>query len=682
MAHPPRRFAALTLTLGLTAALTVLVGGPATAEPPTDVAGEVTDSAQVLGERTAEVQAALDELADSTRHQLFVVFVDTFDGTDGIDWANESATLSGLGTNDLLLAVAVDDQRYAVSVDDAIALTDDQLAAVESERVEPRLSEGDWAGAAIAAAEGYRDAAGGGAGTGGAAGSGGFPWIPLLVAGGLVPLVLVIVRSLGAGAAGAARGPDGRPLAGRAALPTDELNRQASQALVAIDDAIKTSEQELGFAQAQFGLEATRTFDRVLAEGKAATARAFALRQQLDDSLPETEPERRAMLLEVLALCEQADTALDAQAEEFDRLRDLQARAPEVLEETDRRAVEVQGRLPAARVVLGQLATRYPAASLASVSANVDQAAALLDGARANVAQGKAAVPTDSGTAVALARVAQDAVAQSVTLLDAVDRAGQDLAEAGTRIDAGLASLASDVADAARLAPQDPAVTAAAGVATQAIASTQAERTTGDPLAALRRLTASEAALDAALAPARDQAEQLGRARVHLGQLLGRLGSQIRAVSDFIETRRGAVGAEARTRLAEAARLAQHAEQSGGTDPVAALAAAQQAEQLAGQAQQLAEADVARWQQRQGGVGGGFGGGSGGDNTGALILGGILLDQILGGGGGGGFGGRSGGGRSGGFGGGSFGGRSSGGRSAGSFGGGGSRGRRGGGGRF
>lgn len=678
---PLRRGAALALALGLALPLAVLAAGPAAAEPPIDVAGEITDTAQVLGDRTAEVQAALDQLTQSTPYQLFVVFVDSFDGADGLDWANETATVSGLGVNDLLLAVAVEDRRYGISVDNAIDLTDDQLSTVAYERVEPRLGDSDWAGAAIAAADGYRDAAAGGSGSG--AGSSGFPWIPLLVVGAAVVLIVVIVRSRRTGAPAGSRGPDGRPVEGLAALPTEELNRRASRALVAVDDAIKTSEQELGFAEAQFGLEATRTFGTVLTESKARTARAFTLRQQLDDSVPETEPQRRGMLLEILALCDQVDTALDAQADEFDRLRDLQARAPQVLQETDRRAVEVQGRLPAAQVTLDQLATTYPPASLASVSGNVAQAAALLDNARAGVAQGTAVVDSDRGAAVALARAAEDAVAQSVTLLDAVERAGKDLAAAGARIDAALASLGADVADAARLAPHDPAVTTAADVARQAIASAQAERSTGDPLAALRRLTEAETALDAALAPARDQAEQLERARGQLGQVLGRLGSQIRAVSEFIETRRGAVGAEARTRLAEAARLAQHAERSGGSDPLAALAAAQHAEQLAAQAQRLAEADVARWQQQQqGGFGGGFGGGTGGPSAGSLILGGILLDQILGGGRSGGFGGGGfGGGRSGGFG-GSFGGGRSGGRSAGSFGGGGSRGRRGGGGRF
>lgn len=656
---------AVALT-ALTIAAT-LIAPAAQAEPPMELATEITDTVGAVGGRTEEVQAALDALADATPYQLFVVFVDSFDGADPSDWANETAARSGLGVNDLLLAVAVEDRAYAVSVDDN-ELTDAQLAAVDSEHIEPALRADDWAGAAVAAADGYRDAATGGTGAAGGGSSGGGGWVLLLVLGILVLVALGVLASRRGRARGAA---------GVAGLPTEELNRRAGAALVAIDDAIQASDAELGFAQAQFGDEATRAFADVLADAKVKVGQAFAVRQQLDDALPETEEQRRAMLLQVLQVCEQVDAALDAQTEEFERLRDLQARAPQVLAETDRRATEVTGRLPAARATLERLAATHPAAALATVRGNVEQAGTLLEAARQSVAQGQAAVQTDRASAVHLARAAQEAVAQAVTLLDAVDRADTDLAEAGRRIDTALASLSSDVADAARLAPGDTGVAAAADAARGVIDDAATQRRTGDPLAVLRRLSEAETALDAALGPARAQAEQDERARAQLDQVLGRLASHIRAVAEFIETRRGAVGTEARTRLSEAGRLAQQAQAAAPGDPAGALATAQQAEQLAVQAQQLAEADVARWQPQQGGgAPGPFGG-----NAGALILGGIILDQVLGGGRGGGFGGGFGGAtrRSGGSG-GSFGG--GGGRrgSGGSFGGG--RGRRGGGGRF
>jgi uncharacterized membrane protein YgcG len=655
-------------------------------ESPPKVSDEVTDTADALGGRTDDVRAALDRLAEDTRLQLFVVFVDSFDDWDGIDWANASAIASGLGSDDLLLAVAVDDRAYGISTDEEAPLTDDQLADVAAE-VEDRLRDDDWAGAAVTAADGYRAAALGEPASDGesADGSdssdvsdssgGGFPWGIVLALGGAAVVLLLVLRGRRSGTSPSL-----------STLPTVELNRRAGSALVAVDDVIKASEAELGFAEAQFGLEASRVFGTVLAEARQKVAQAFALRQQLDDSQPETEDQRRGMLLGTIQLCEEVTTALGAQTTEFERLRDLQARAPEVLVETDRRIAEVAGRLPAAQAVLTSLAATYPEAALTTVRGNVTQATALLDAGRDAVAQGSGALGTDRAAAVRFLRTAQEAVGQAVTLLDAVDRAGADLAEAGRRIDAAVASLTADVADAERLAGQDPTVTGPSGVARTVLTAAATERTGGDPLALLRRLGEAEAALDGALAPARAQAEQAERAKAQVAALLGRVVGQIRALADFIETRRGAVGAEARTRLAEASRLAQEAERA--EDPVAALASAQRAEQLALQAQQLAEADVARWEQGRGGAGPGTVGGSGfGGNAGALILGGILLDQVLGGGrsgglgggrsggfGGGGFGG--GGGRSGGFGGG---GRRSGG--GGSFGGGG-RGRRGGGGRF
>lgn len=651
----------LLATLAVATGLVLAGAVAAQAEPPTDLADEITDTADALGGQTDSVQGALDRLAEDTPLQLFVVFVESFDGEDPVEWANEAATLSGLGVDDILLAVAIEDRRYAVSVDDAISLTDAQLGTVRA-AIEDRLRESDWAGAAIAAADGYRDPADGGTGEGS---TGGFPWGLLVFGIIVIGVVALLIR---AGRRGRASAKD------VSSLPTEELNRRASSALIALDDAVTASEQELGFAQAQFGSTATAPFAAVLADAKKAMGEAFTLRQQLDDSVPETEQQRRAMLLQILQLCTDADSALDAQTAEFEKLRGLHARAPEVLAETGRLAEETQGRLPGAQATLDRLAATYPEAALATVRGNIEQAATLLAAAREAVGQGLAVVDSDRSAAVDLARTSEEATAQAITLLAGVDTAGEDLARAGARIDAGIASLSADIADAERLVPGDQAVAPALNAAQEAVAAAQADRTTGDPLALVRRLTEAETALDAALAPAREAAEQADRARAHLAQLLGRLGSQIQAVSTFIETRRGAVGTEARTRLSEAARLTAEAERTAGADPAAALATAQHAEQLAIAAQQLAEADVATWQRTRGGPGGGFGGG----NAGALILGGILIDQVLGGGRGGGFGmptGRGmprGGGRSrGGFGGSFGGGRSGGGRGG-----------RGGGGRF
>ncbi|MGZ5363417.1 MAG: TPM domain-containing protein, partial [Mycobacterium sp.] len=167
--------------------------------------------------------------------------------------------------------------------------------------------------------------------------------------------------------------------------------------------------------------------------------------------------------------------------------------------------------------------------------------------------------------------------------------------------------------------------------------------------------------LGAAVELARAAAARLNRA---LDEALFTARSRVRSVSDFIDTRRGIVGPEARTRLAEAVRHIGAAEEKRATDPAEAIAHANGAAMLASQAQTLANTDMQNAQRsHMGPVGGG--GGGGGGNMGAII-GGILIGNILSGGMRGGFGGGGFGG--GGFGPGSFGGSGGGG---GMFGGGG-----------
>lgn len=643
-------------------ALLVTAGGlvaasPALAADPMNVPSEITDEAGVLGSDEAAVQAQLDRVRDETDMQLFVVFVDDFEGADPVAWARETHRLSGMGTEDALLAVAVEERRYGYELPADAPLSDAQFDGFAG-AVEDELAQDDWSGAAIAAAGVLRNEGVGGSG-------GGFGSF-LLVGGLALIAVLLGLTWLSSRRRSAARSLSAQPQDELAGLSTTELNQRASSALVAIDDGIKTSEQELGFAQAQFGKEATDAFAKTLAESKTKVTRAFTLRQQLDDSHPEAEPQARAMMAEIIALCADASRALEADAKQFDELRDLEARAPQVLAETTERVTTLRARVAPARATLATLAVTHPAAALASVSLNPDQAEQLLDAAADSVRAGEASVTAgDRGTAVAHSRAATHAVAQAALLLDAVSTAGEDLAQAGSRLDAALASIQADLADARTIGAADTSVTAAAAIAQEAVVTAQSARTGGDPLAAIRRLRDAEASLDAALAPAREDAERQSRASALLRDTLGRLDSHIRAVDDFISTRKGAVGPEARTRLSEAVRLFGEARHLAQDDAVAALERAGRSEQLVVAAQQLAQADVQRWEdQQRGGFGGGLGGGrpGGGGNVGGMILGGILIDSILRGGGG--FGG-------GGFGGGGFGGGGFGGSGGGSRGGGG-----------
>lgn len=643
---------------------------------PLNLTSEITDDAGVLGDSTDEVQASLDQLASETPYQLYVVYVSDFSGMTPESWVQQTAEASGLGSNDLVLAVAVDSRLYRLAPSSVDGLSSAELQAVAAD-AEDQLRDNDWAGAAIATADGIREAAasdGDDAAASGSSGSSsggsGFVWfllIGLIGIGAVFALTSAAARRrrqagpviTGPGAPGSAQGePAGD---GLDALPTAELDRRSASALVALDDAVRTSEQELGFAHAQFGDQAVAEFDTTLARAKSQVTEAFRLRQTLDDNIPDTEQQVRATSLAILRLCAQVSTDLDAQKYAFDGLRNLQAEVPEKLDAHERAATALHARIDPARAALATLATTYPPTSLESVTHNPDQARLLLEQVLATVGQGRDAVARgDRGTAVGYARAAEEALGQVTQLLDAVDRAGQDLAAAGVRLAAAVESISSDLADVDRLAPGAPDVVPLAQDARAAIAEARAAREGGgDPLAALRRITDAEAALDAALASRREAEEQGRRAQAQLGEALGRLDSALRATTDYVDTRRGAIGPEARTRLAEGARLRQWAIDQRVTDPVAALDAARRAEQLVVEAQRLAQADVARADQdrdrwdRRGGGGGPFNG------VGGMILGGILIDSILRGGGGfggGHHGGGWGGGDGGGFGDGGFGG--------------------------
>jgi hypothetical protein len=636
----------------------LLAQGVAHAEDPVELdTGQITDRVDALGDRRDEVQDALDQLFSDHQLQLFVVYVDSFSGQPSQDWADETARINGLGLNDALLTVATGDRQYAYFVDEEYPLTDAQLAEVAAVAIEPPLREDDWAGAAIGAAEGYASALDGG----------GIPWIPVAVVGAGAVGAYAFIR--------ARRGRDRAPVPSAGADPTrlttDELDKRASSLLVETDDAIKTSEQEVGFATAQFGEAAAAPFAAVLEEARGDLTASFRLRQQLDDAEPEDDATRRSMLTEIISRCEEANAKLDDQAEDFDRLRDLERHAPQVLAEVEHRAEQARARVVAAQGTLQTLGARFTDSALAAVADNDAEATERLAFAVDSAAAAKQKIEAGetAGAAVSVL-AAEEAVDQAGQLLDAVDRLAAALEQASAGLQNAVQETTQDLAEAkALLAAGDQHAGDLAGLvaaAEQALTSVQQEMAAGrfDPIASIRRVEEADRGLDQALAGVRDRQQRAQRARASLEQAVLAARSEISATHDFITTRRGAVGGEARTRLAEAQRQLDQAMQLADSDPESALARAQQADALAEQAGQLARADVGAHTTPGGGVFGGGGGGLGG-----AILGGILIDSVLGGGRRGGFGGGFGGG--GGF-----------GRAPGSFGGGGTRGRRGGGGRF
>ncbi|RWA15153.1 hypothetical protein MBRU_11070 [Mycolicibacterium brumae DSM 44177] len=638
--------------------MTALLAAPAAlAEPPMRLNTYVTDSAGVLsGSQRSEVGDAVDTLFDKTGIKLWVVYVEDFDGMGWMSWAQQTEKLSDFGNDDALLAIATGERSFAFVVDPSMTggsstLTDN----VRRSRVEPALRKDDWAGAAIGAAEGLAQ----GKGSGSSSGSGGSAasmW-PVLVVLALAGLALwgwlrIRGRKRRRDEIAAAKRVDPTDPAQLAPLSLDALDALARDIVVDVDNAVRTSEHELELAVGEFGPERTAPFRAAVENARSALSQAFTVRQTLDDSIPETPLQRREMLTRVITSAGRADRELETQTAAFEELRNLLINAPDRLDALTRELVALTARVEPAKAVLQGLHEQFSDTALASVTGNIGEARDRLTFADASITRGRELLARPAGDQSELIDAihsAEGALGQADTLLDAVDSAASDIKRATAALPEALADIQRGIDAAGTLLTSADAPSAAELRAARdaAVAAVQVAQRAGesDPLGAFGRVTAADADLDRVLAvvdAARQEAEKQARM---LDQALFTAESRVKAVSDFIDTRRGSIGPEARTRLAEAVRQLEAARAKRATNPAEAIAHANGASTLAAQAQTLANDDV-RASQRQmyGGPGGFSGRGTGGGSDIGSVLGGIIIGSMMGGGRGRGYGGSWGGG--------------------------------------
>ena len=421
----------------------------------------------------------------------------------------------------------------------------------------------------------------------------------------IVTVIVLFVLVVGVGFGLLARrrrrgGPDNKNSASDSATANrGDLPKRANVLLVRLDDAVKENNDELGFAVAQFGDAKTRAFADAIASATADLTEAFRLKQKLDDAFPDTEAQRREWNARIVQLCETSQESLRAQADAFDALRRLESNAPANLMAVRGIVAATEARIPAATATITRLNDSYSPPVLATVHDNVADAGTLLATAAAAATTADARLAEGGATDVAeTVQDAEAAVRRAARLLDAIDNLDAALAAETAR----LAQLASDSqadlaeARAARDAPPDPESGAAIGAAITALERTLAtlaeSAAPADPVASIGRLQAATAELDTALATARNQTQRLEHARTALIGALVTARSQIATTEDFIAARRGGIGADARTRLAEAQRLLMIAEAEA--DPVTALDTARSSATYSRDADALARYDVLR----------------------------------------------------------------------------------------
>ena len=622
----------------------------------TTLTEHVTDELGILD--ASKAQQAVDTMSSTYGVGLWVLTVsDSSQKASAI--AEQAFKDTKLGRDDMLLVINIPSdgsasKSYKLQAhSNSSKFSESDYKRIDS-AIKKQLSAGNYDDAVAA----IPDNMSGSSGSGGSGGSGdsGSSALPLLLGGGAV------ATAAGGAAAwtvykrrknnkendgmlfgkrrnqGAAGGAPGNQPAGPATMTVEQLRTQAGSALVQADDTVRAAAEELSYAQAQFGLSATDAFTAALDSARKHLSRCFELRKILDDDIPETEPQQRQMYTEILQHCSEAVGEIRAQEEAFNKRRGIEANLPTSIAETAQRADETEQAIVMAETILVTLSAAYPASSLTSVAQAPEQARRLLAAGRTALDQARASVEaSQEATAVEQVRIAQGSIAQAGQLAAQVTGARERLQSAAKDLEAAIASISSDLVDAKRLEGAVPAATLAPLVADAEAAVAEGRQASGanpsgDPLAALDHLARAEAAIDAALAPAREREENDSRARASLGSRLARLNSQVESVTSYITTYRGAVGPSARTALSEAARHATAATTVQTSDPVAALAEVAAAEPLVAQAQALAEADVrgssSSWSPNSGerySYSRDYGRSGGGLDLGSLLLGGLLL---------------------------------------------------------
>ncbi|HYR15017.1 MAG TPA: TPM domain-containing protein [Mycobacterium sp.] len=620
----------------------VLLAPTAAGQPPFRLPSYVNDGANALsGSEFTDVQQAVDKLYNDRHIRLWVVYADTFSGQDAVSWTEQTRRLSDIGSQDAILAVATQDRGYAF-LPPTSAPGGFDVTSLRVNEIEPKLRQSDWAGAAIAAATGLNP-------TTSSTGTN-FSWFGVLVAFAVLALAVLLLwlwtrrrrRKRREAEFAAARRVDPADPNALAAVPIEALDDLSKSIVVDVDNAVRTSDNELGLAVDEFGPEQTAPFNEAVANAKTTLAQAFNVRQILDDAVPETPQQRRDLLTRVVVAAAKADRELDAQREAFEGLRDLVINAPSRLDALTQQMVDVTARIASSEQALAALHKQFSDLALASVAGNVETAKQRLAFADQNITNGRTLVARPAGRQAGLVdsiHAAESALGQARTLLDAIDSAGTDINHAVATLPASIADIQNGINQAGTLLAQGNTahadqLGAARDVAVKAVADAQSTGA-ANPLGAFTKLTHADAELDRLLASIAEEHEATERLSRAFDQALFTAQSRVRGVSDYIDTRRGSIGPEARTRLAEAVRQLQAAQDTKSVNLNEALAHANGASMLAAQAQEMANADVRATQRAYTGRYGSTGGSNMGAVIGGIVIGNILSGALRGGLGGG-----------------------------------------------
>ncbi|MCP2635013.1 TPM domain-containing protein [Microbacterium sp. HD4P20] len=577
------RLAALRAVAAGIAVLGFAAFGPATAasaEEPLDLDGShVTDTTGTLVDAELDrIHESLDALFDRTGESLSVVVTETFaNPRDPAGWADETAALSGLGAHDVLLAIAIDDRNYAYSVDSAFALSNDDIDDAVNAALVPALRDDRWADGITAFSSALADRL-----------DPPFPVVPVAIGA-------VVFAGLGGWIVLRATRPAREAARARREAARDRAERteDANAMLVATDDAIKTSTQELAFAVAQFGDEVSDQFAKALADAHAKVTEAFTLRASLDDVGTDATGQVDETLTRIVSLCEQADAALDDQAAAFEALRDIEKHAPQLVEQLHAQREGIPSRIGAAEASLAALAAAYGSAAVTGSSDSIARARKLvlfleaeLDQASGRLAAGRA------GEAAVDVRAAQQAAGQIDQLLASVETLETSLPALSAALTAAVDDTRADIGEAESLAAEGTEQASRLAPAVAAARSAIAGASDAAPADALSVVEAANTQLSAALAQVRSELARRARAVEQLPRAIESAQQALAAASGYITARRAMITYAPRSRLADAENALAAAMAAAASNPERALEDARRAREDALRADRIARNEV------------------------------------------------------------------------------------------
>ncbi|MCD2441608.1 hypothetical protein LQ757_04890 [Agromyces sp. SYSU K20354] len=367
----------------------------------------------------------------------------------------------------------------------------------------------------------------------------------------------------------------------------------AKARIVQADDAVRDAEREVSFVEAQFGAASARELRATVDSARAWLREAFLLQQRLDDAEPDSAAERRTWTARIDDLCRSALAAIDEADAALAARRRAERGAGAELPALREEAARLERRRAEASQALDRLATRFDASALAGARSAASRAQAALAGAAEALDEADRRVDGNRPAADRLG-VAGDQMARAARELGELEGFELELAAAQASANEEAAALGGELAAARQ--ERDGAAAADAGARlgeaigeVSAVVAARGE-VAGDPFVDRDRLRAARDRLEVARAAARTAQNRLDGARGALGGAIAIAESQVRIARAAIDRGRGGVGADARTRLAEAERQLVIARQE--PDPVAALDAARRATSRASDAEALAMFDV------------------------------------------------------------------------------------------